>query len=95
MSTRRLGEQFEDLAKQDHAARLAMWVFLAREILLFAALFALYTCYRAMYPDDFARAAAHNQIPTKTGAAAAATSERGNSVPQFDIATISPTWFES
>ncbi len=62
MSTRRLGEQFEDLAKQDHAARLAMWVFLGSEILLFAALFALYACYRAMYPDDFARAADHNNV---------------------------------
>jgi cytochrome c oxidase subunit 3 len=58
--------QFEDLAKQDHAARLAMWVFLASEILLFAALFALYTCYRAMYPDDFALAAAHNNVAIGT-----------------------------
>jgi cytochrome c oxidase subunit III len=66
MSTRRLGEQFEDLARQDHAARLAMWVFLASEILLFAALFALYTSYRAMYPDEFARAAAHNNIALGT-----------------------------
>lgn len=66
MSTRRLAEQFEDLAKQDHAARLAMWVFLASEILLFAALFALYTAYRAMYPDDFARAAAHNNLALGT-----------------------------
>jgi cytochrome c oxidase subunit 3 len=63
---RRLGEQFEDLAKQDHAARLAMWVFLASELLLFAALFALYTSYRAMYPDDFARAAAHNNLAIGT-----------------------------
>ena len=54
MSLPRLGEQFESLEKQDHAARLAMWVFLASELLLFAALFALYTAYRAMYPDDFA-----------------------------------------
>ena len=66
MSTRRLAEQFEDLAKQDHAARLAMWIFLASEILLFAALFALYTSYRAMYPDEFARAAAHNNLAIGT-----------------------------
>ncbi len=66
MSLRRLGEQFESLAKQDHAARLAMWVFLASEILLFAALFALYTSYRAMYPDDFARAASHNNLAIGT-----------------------------
>lgn len=62
----RLGEQFEDLEKQDHAARLAMWVFLASEILLFAALFALYAAYRAMYPDAFALAAAHNNVAIGT-----------------------------
>jgi cytochrome c oxidase subunit III len=66
MLSRRLGEQFESLPKQDHAARLAMWVFLASEILLFAALFALYTSYRAMYPDDFARAASHNNLAIGT-----------------------------
>lgn len=66
MSRRRLGEQFESLEKQDHAARFAMWVFLASEILLFAALFGLYTSYRAMYPDDFARAASHNNIAIGT-----------------------------
>jgi cytochrome c oxidase subunit III len=66
MSLPRLGEQFESLEKQDHAARLAMWVFLASEILLFAVLFALYTAYRAMYPDDFARAASHNNLAIGT-----------------------------
>jgi cytochrome c oxidase subunit 3 len=66
MSLPRLGEQFESLAKQDHAARLAMWVFLASEILLFAALFALYTSYRTMYPVDFARAASHNNLAIGT-----------------------------
>jgi cytochrome c oxidase subunit III len=66
MSLPRLGEQFESLEKQDHAARLAMWVFLASELLLFAALFALYTSYRAMYPDDFARAAGHNNLAIGT-----------------------------
>ena len=45
-----LAEQFEDLDKQAHAARLGMWVFLASELLLFAGLFALYAGYRAMYP---------------------------------------------
>lgn len=57
---RRLHEQFEDLEKQTHAARLGMWAFLASELLLFAGLFALYTAYRAMYPHDFAVAVAHN-----------------------------------
>ena len=34
MSAQRLAEQFENLEKQDHAARLAMWVFLGSETLL-------------------------------------------------------------
>lgn len=66
MSARRLGEQFENLEKQDHAARLGMWVFLASEILLFAALFGLYAAYRAMYPVDFASAAGHNNLAIGT-----------------------------
>ena len=60
MRESRLAEQFEDLAKQGHAARLGMWVFLGSEILLFAGLFALYAAYRTMYPAEFAAAAAHN-----------------------------------
>jgi cytochrome c oxidase subunit 3 len=58
----RLAEQFEDLSKQTHAAHLGMWIFLASEVLLFAGLFALYAGYRAMYPVDFARATAHNNV---------------------------------
>ncbi|MEO6420285.1 MAG: cytochrome c oxidase subunit 3 [Polyangiaceae bacterium] len=51
---------FEDLEKQAHAARLGMWVFLASELLLFAALFALYASGRAAYPDAFSEAVHHN-----------------------------------
>src|SRR5262249_15269907 len=36
MAAPRLAEQYEDLAKQGHAARLGMWTFLASEMLLFA-----------------------------------------------------------
>jgi cytochrome c oxidase subunit 3 len=53
----RLHEQFEDLEKQGHAARLGMWTFLASEMLLFAGLFALYATYRAVYRADFHAAA--------------------------------------
>lgn len=49
-------EQFEDTEKQTHAARLAMWVFLGSETLLFAGLFALYGTYRTMYPLEFREA---------------------------------------
>jgi cytochrome c oxidase subunit 3 len=51
-----LAHHFENLDKQQHAARLAMWVFLATEILLFTALFAAYSVYRFLYPDGFAEA---------------------------------------
>jgi cytochrome c oxidase subunit III len=57
-----LQEHFEDWAKQEHASRLGMWVFLASELLLFAALFALYATYRALYPADFHAAAGHNSV---------------------------------
>lgn len=62
MSVPRLVEQFETIEKQEHAARLAMWVFLGSETLLFAALFALYGGYRAMYPHEFAVALEHNNV---------------------------------
>jgi cytochrome c oxidase subunit 3 len=57
-----LFEQFEDLDKQAHAARLGMWAFLSSELLLFAGLFALYAAYRAMYPADFATAVGHDSV---------------------------------
>ena len=63
---RRLHEQFEDLEKQTHAARLGMWLFLASELLLFMGLFALYAGYRALYPRDFAAAIAHNSVAIGT-----------------------------
>src|SRR5260370_4419730 len=50
-----LYEQFEDLDKQAHAARLGMWAFLASELLLFAGLLTLYASYRVMYPLDLDR----------------------------------------
>ena len=49
-----LAHHFESLEKQQHAARLAMWVFLATEILLFTALFAAYAVYRFLFPEGFA-----------------------------------------
>jgi cytochrome c oxidase subunit III len=55
-----LADQFETLEKQDHAARLAMWIFLGSETLLFAGLFALYATYRVMYPFEFHEALLQN-----------------------------------
>ena len=43
-----------------HAWRLAVWILIASEALLFAGLFALYAGYRAEYPGAFARSATHS-----------------------------------
>jgi cytochrome c oxidase subunit 3 len=48
-----LAEHFESIEKQDHAARLGMWLFLGTEVLLFAGLFLGYTVYRHFYHDTF------------------------------------------
>lgn len=57
---------FESLEKQEHAARVGMWVFLASETLLFAALFGLYFSYRVMYTHDFTHAIGHNYLAIGT-----------------------------
>jgi cytochrome c oxidase subunit III len=53
---------FEDLARQAHAARLAMWVFLSSEVLFFAGLFALYATYRVEHPEGFGEGVLHNTL---------------------------------
>lgn len=45
---------FESLERQAAAVRLGTWVFLASEVLFFAALFTLYATYRSEHPDAFA-----------------------------------------
>jgi cytochrome c oxidase subunit 3 len=58
----RLDEQFGSLEQQEHAAHLGMWLFLTSEVLLFGALFALYTAYRFEYADAFRSAARQNNV---------------------------------
>jgi cytochrome c oxidase subunit 3 len=58
----RLEVQFEDLTKQRHAAHFGMWLFIASEILLFAALFALYLGYRIEYSTEFAAGVKHGVL---------------------------------
>jgi cytochrome c oxidase subunit 3 len=53
-----LAHHFASLEQQAHAARLAMWAFLASEIMLFTALFAMYAGLRCLWPDAF-RAGVH------------------------------------
>ena len=55
-------EHFEDLARQAHAARLGMWVFLSSEVLFFAGLFALYATYRIEHPVGFGEGVLHNTL---------------------------------
>lgn len=61
-----LHEQFADLDKQDHAARLGMWIFLGSEAMLFTGIFALYTGYRVLYPAEFAAGVGHNNLAIGT-----------------------------
>ncbi len=58
----RVREHFEGGAQQQHAAQLGMWVFLGSEVLFFAALFTLYSSYRAEFPRAFAQAARHTDL---------------------------------
>jgi cytochrome c oxidase subunit III len=57
-----VAEQFETLAKQAHAARLGMWIFLGTEVLFFAGLFALYAAYRVEHPGGFGVGVEQNTI---------------------------------
>lgn len=54
---------FDSAARQAHAARLGMWVFLGSELLLFAGLFALYAAGRQAHPEAFRVGVLHS---TKT-----------------------------
>lgn len=57
-----LEEHFEDLPKQEHAGRLGLWIFLASEMLFFAALFTLFAGYRLEHGEVFDRAVRHNAV---------------------------------
>jgi cytochrome c oxidase subunit III len=46
--------QFEDIEQQREAGNLAMWVFLATEMLFFSAVFTDYIIYRSLYYSGFA-----------------------------------------
>lgn len=61
-----LGVQYDSIDRQRATARLGMWIFLASESLLFAALFALYAAYRIAYPAEFHAAAAHADVAIGT-----------------------------
>jgi cytochrome c oxidase subunit 3 len=48
-----LAHQFDDLGQQHEAGNLAMWAFLATEIMFFGGIFAGYTIYRSLYLAAF------------------------------------------
>jgi len=48
-----LAHHFDNLAQQNEAATLGMWVFLATEVLFFGGLFITYLVYRNWYPEAF------------------------------------------
>jgi cytochrome c oxidase subunit 3 len=57
---------FESVERKDEAAHLGMWLFLASEVLLFGALFAVYTGCRVEFGADFVVASSHNSIAIGT-----------------------------
>ena len=61
-----LAHHFDNLDQQQEASALGMWVFLLTEILFFGALFLIYTIYRMWYPEAFAAASHHLDIPLGT-----------------------------
>jgi cytochrome c oxidase subunit III len=61
-----LALHYEDIEKQNHAARLGMWVFVASEMMFFAALFGLYAALRAGHPAEFREAARHSALALGT-----------------------------
>ncbi len=61
-----LRDWFEDLARQEHAARFGMWLFLGSESLLFAGLFGLYASYRVTHSEAFLAASRHNNVAIGT-----------------------------
>jgi cytochrome c oxidase subunit III len=61
-----LAHHFDDMAQQQDAASLGMWVFLVTEILFFGGVFLVYTVYRHMYHGAFVAASHHLDVTLGT-----------------------------
>lgn len=61
-----LAHHFSTLARQTDAARLAMWLFLATELLLFGGLFTAYSYYRFIFPAAWAEGSRHMNLTLGT-----------------------------
>ena len=57
-----LATHFDTLEQQHEAGSYGMWIFLASELMIFGALFAGYSAYRAEYPQAFAAASRATQL---------------------------------
>jgi cytochrome c oxidase subunit III len=55
--------QFENARQQREAATLGMWAFLVTEVLMFGGLFLTYAVYRVAYPEAYAAASHHLNVP--------------------------------
>ena len=58
--------QYEDIHQQNESYAVGMWTFLVTEIMMFGALFMMYTFYRWRYADGFE--AAHHMVKIGPGA---------------------------
>lgn len=67
MSDASVAAHYQDLARQSHAARLGMWIFIGSESLLFGGLFVLYAAYRSLFGASFALAS--HQLDRSIGTA--------------------------
>ncbi|MEO7657993.1 MAG: cytochrome c oxidase subunit 3 [Pyrinomonadaceae bacterium] len=54
-----LQHQFEDMGQQEESVSIAMWAFLAQEIMFFGGLFTAYLVFRSKYPMAFAAGSNH------------------------------------
>ena len=61
-----LSHHFESYDQQRESSTLAMWLFLATEIMFFGGLFLVYLIYRNMYPEVFQLGS--HELPIKWGA---------------------------
>ena len=61
-----LQHHFENMEQQREAGTLGMWVFLVTELMFFGGMFLAYTLYRNQYPQAFASASNHLDLPLGT-----------------------------
>ncbi len=54
-----LQHQFDDMGQQEESVSIAMWMFLAQEIMFFGGLFTAYLVFRSKYPMAFAAGSNH------------------------------------